>query len=458
VVGRVLNVVLSLPVTLVLIRHLGDENFGRWATLMTIVQLVGLLGELQLEQATVKAAARGDADLDELLGALVGLRLLLAIPAAVICMVVALAIADTRDMAACGVVLSTVIVVYALGAGKAVFQVNVRNDIPVLLATISTVLWTLSVLVLTARGAELVPLAIAYVATTGVMIIVQAILVRRIARPNARRGRRHWRATLRLGAPMGLAIFLVTSYARIDQVLVYALAGDRAASLYGAIYRVLDQARVIPLAMITTLFPQIVREAHARSPRLNELIGVCADFMAIVSLPALMASLVIAEPLVTFMFGSQFADSAPALLPLMGAFVVTSFGLLGSYVVIALDGQKRYALFAGGGLAFNLLANVILVPHFGFVAAAWVTLATELLVATLLLAAIVREVDLRLSPRRMMRAAAASVVMGLALLFGEQIGWSVAVLIPVASAIYVFALVLTRALTPADLRRLLATR
>jgi O-antigen/teichoic acid export membrane protein len=425
---------------------------------MTIVQLVGLLGELRLEQATVKAAARGDADLDELLGALVGLRLLFAVPAALVCMVVSIAIADTSAMATSGVVLSTVIVVYALGAGKAVFQVRVRNDIPVLLATISTVLWTLSVLVLSARGADLVPLAIAYVGTTAVMILVQAILVRRIARPNARLGKRHWSATLRLGAPMGLAMFLVTSYARVDQVLVYAIAGDRAASLYGAIYRVLDQARVIPLAMITTLFPQIVREAHARSPRLKDLVGICADFMAIISLPALMASLVIAEPLVTFMFGPEFADSAPALLPLMGAFVVTSYGLLGSYVVIALDGQKGYALFAAGGLAFNVLANVLLIPPFGFVAAAWVTLATELLVASLLVAAIRREVDVSVSPARILRATAASLVMALALLLGDNVGWSVPVLIPVALATYALALVVTRALTLADIRGLLDTR
>ena len=48
---------------------------------------------------------------------------------------------------------------------------------------------------------------------------------------------------------------LTLAYGRIDQVLVFQIAGTDAAGLYGAMYRILNTAAFVPMAVMTTLFP-----------------------------------------------------------------------------------------------------------------------------------------------------------------------------------------------------------
>src|SRR6185369_3984507 len=99
--------------------------------------------------------------------------------------------------------------------------------------------------------------------------------------------------------------------------------------------------------------------------------------------PALAITLAGAEPITRLLFGEDFVDAAPALPLLMATFVVVSLGYLTGYLIVAYDLQRRFLAIAIGALAFNVATNLALVPTYGFMAAAWLTLATEVLVLTM---------------------------------------------------------------------------
>jgi O-antigen/teichoic acid export membrane protein len=67
----------------------------------------------------------------------------------------------------------------------------------------------------------------------------------------------------------------------------------------------------------------------------------------------------------------------------MATFVVVSLGYLTGYLIVAYDLQRRFLAIAIGALAFNVATNLALVPTYGFMAAAWLTLATEIIVMSL---------------------------------------------------------------------------
>ena len=52
-------------------------------------------------------------------------------------------------------------------------------------------------------------------------------------------------------------------------------------------------------------------------------------------------------------------------------------------LIVAYDLQRRFLAIAIGALAFNVATNLALVPTYGFMAAAWLTLATEIIVMSL---------------------------------------------------------------------------
>ena len=85
--------------------------------------------------------------------------------------------------------------------------------------------------------------------------------------------------------------------------------------------------------------------------------------------------LTVDEPAVELVFGREFAPAADAVPILAGAFAVMCIGYLTGNVMLVMQRTRRQALIAAAGLVVNVAGNLILVPRYGFLAAAWMTLA-----------------------------------------------------------------------------------
>jgi O-antigen/teichoic acid export membrane protein len=258
---------------------------------------------------------------------------------------------------------------------------------------------------------------------------------------------------------VGLAGLLTLAYARIDQLIVYELAPHRAdAGLYAGIYRILDTGSFVPGAVMTTLFPLVAAAVPRDMERARRLVQSALDYLAMVSLPVLAFSLVGAKPLLRFLLGPDFVPAAGALPILMGAYVAICWGYVAGNMVIVLGLQRRFIRYAVVGLALNIALNLALVPAYGYRAAAWVTLATELTVIGLSLRAVLREMELRPRLGRLLRVVAVAATLTAVLLALRSAGAGLAVLVAATAALYPPLLVASRALDLAEVRALVAGR
>src|SRR5208282_4741924 len=97
IVARAVNLALGVVVTLVIVRSLGPHGFGVWSTLLAVTQIAANLGELGLSQVAVSRAAAEPERESSWLGALLVMRLLVALPIALVSVVVVLLIAPSAD-------------------------------------------------------------------------------------------------------------------------------------------------------------------------------------------------------------------------------------------------------------------------------------------------------------------------------------------------------------------------
>jgi O-antigen/teichoic acid export membrane protein len=142
----------------------------------------------------------------------------------------------------------------------------------------------------------------------------------------------------------------------------------------------------------------------------------------------------------------------------MAAFVVICFGYLSGNMVVVLGLQRKYLRYALFGLIFNVALNVALLPPVGFMAAAWVTLATEVLVVGLGWRAVLRELRFRPRLDRVWRALLATAAMTGLLLVLRVLDASAVVLIAAALVSYPLLALASRAVTLDELRELRAVR
>ena len=458
VVGRALNLIPGVVVTVLLARTLGDDSFGQWSTALAVVQIGATVGDFGLEQVAVRKAAAERGREHEWIGALFTLRLTIAVPVTLGAALVQLLLADSASMGATGLLLCGTLLIAPFSVTRTTFQLRVRNDLSVLVMTVNSLLWTAAVVAIALGDAGMVAFAAAFLGAAFLSTLLEVWLALRMSRPQLRRSTALWRELARIGVPVGLAGLLVMAYVKLDQILLFALAGAEDAGLYGAVYRILDQAQFVPIALMTTVFPIMAAAWPADPSRVRRLGQLIVDYLGMVSLPALGFTLVASEPLVRLLFGEDFIDAAPALPILMGAFTFICFGYLAGNLVVLLELQRLFLRNALIALIFNVVLNLVLIPPYGFLAAAWVTLATEILVSALTLSAALRHLELRLRLGRLLRAAGAAGAMTLAVAVLQEAGTPIGGLLAAAALLYPFALVVAGALRPAEVRDLLKLR
>lgn len=393
--SQVLNLALGVVVTALVVRTLGDAGYGQWSTVMAIVQLVGYFMSFGMQQVAVREAASDPENAGDWVGALVAVRVLLSIPAALVGIGVVALIHTSHSMLIAGIIL---LVEFPLGVGgvlAVVHQLRMRNSVPMVVLTINSVIWGIWVVVVAITGGGLVALAIGMTFTVTVTALIQAVAAVRLAPFAVNPSRPAVVRLVRTGIPIGISGLLVMAYARIDQVLVFELAGSRDAGLYGSVYVVLDRTHFIPASVMTTLAPVIAASWPEHRDRMLRVVRLAAEFLTIGSLGGLAFATVAARPLVVLIFGADFAPAAPALPVLTGAFVFICYGYLTGNLLLVLGLARRSVVVGLLALVANVAGNLLLIPHYGFMAAAWMTLVTELVVVGTGLWYIVRALGLR---------------------------------------------------------------
>jgi O-antigen/teichoic acid export membrane protein len=104
------------------------------------------------------------------------------------------------------------------------------------------------------------------------------------------------------------------------------------------------------------------------------------------------------ERIMTVIWGPAYVDTGGILRILLLSAPLVFVGLVGVPMAMALGQERRLMLLMGLATVFNVALNAIAIPRWGTEGAAWVTLATEMLIAGGLALTIRRGVRIALRP------------------------------------------------------------
>jgi O-antigen/teichoic acid export membrane protein len=157
----------------------------------------------------------------------------------------------------------------------------------------------------------------------------------------------------------------------------------------------------------------------------------------------------IATPLVWLLSGPRYLPHGAIALRLMVWSIV--FGWVNSltnYVLIALNRQRHVVWASAARVVFAVVANLLLVPRFGYVASAWIIICGELLLHILFAVDLWRSLGTVGWAELLGRPALAGVAMGATAWALDTYSRPLALLL--CLVVYVIALVLLRVLTPEE--------
>lgn len=459
VVIRIANLALGVVVTALVVRTLGRAGYGQWSTIFIVLTLIGYFANFGMDQVALREAARDPEREHEWIGAVMMLRMIVLGPVILASIAAIVVLRQSHQMLVAGLILIVTMPFSGVGALQLIFQLRVKNLVPMLVLTLRSVLWAIAVVIIYTQNYGMVALAIAMSATNAIGSIVQAVAALKLADHWPRPSRVRLGALVRAAVPIGISGVLIIAYARLDQVIVFGYAGSGAAGLYGSVYNVVDQAHFVPVSILTSLAPVMAAAWPVDRPRLLRTARLTAELMAIASLGGLVFAAVAATPLVRLFFGNEFLRAAPALPVLGGAFVFICFDYLNGNLLVVLGKQWAMLRISLVALVVNVAGNLALVPSVGFMGAAWMTLATEVVVFVASGTLILRTLELPLpKPGRIGRTVLAAALLAAALGGLRLASAPLAVLVVAACALYPALLFGLRALGMEDVNVLVRRR
>ena len=266
-------------------------------------------------------------------------------------------------------------------------------------------------------------------------------------------------ALAREAFPLMINSLLNNVFFRIDVTLLQS-KGSAVVGNYANAYKVIDAAGTVPSSFVLALFPVLSRRAaggpdapdgHAGLGRVYRL---ALKLLMAAALPlALLVSYGAADLTLAF-WGPEFLPhSALALQILIWFLPLSFFNGLTQYVLIAAGLQRRITVAFALAATFNLLANLLLIPRYSYVAAAWVTIASEVALLVPFLLALRRRLAIGPAALAALRPLPAALLMALTLWGGGL--WSRPLAALVAIAVYPVALLATGAFEPSERQALL---
>ncbi|HYM55359.1 MAG TPA: polysaccharide biosynthesis C-terminal domain-containing protein, partial [Solirubrobacteraceae bacterium] len=275
-------------------------------------------------------------------------------------------------------------------------------------------------------------------------LVVVAWLVRSHVPLIPRFDRAEWRLLVRQVLPYSVAVALAVIYFRLSVIVVSLTASATQLGYFSISFRILEVLIVIPGLMVTGVFPIFARAALDDHERFAYAVSRVFDSALIVGVWFALA-LALGAPLAIHAIGAEAFSKA------IGVLRIQALGLGGSFVsavwgmaLLSLRRNRELLLVNLGGLATGTVLVVLLSSAYGARGAAAGTAITEVCLAIVVPFVLMRT-DRQLVPSMgaVPRIALAGALAGAVALIP---GLPAAVLVLVASLVYVGVLLATRAI------------
>jgi O-antigen/teichoic acid export membrane protein len=374
---RVLLPALAVGLVLLLSRYLGADGLGRYTLAFSFLYLFNSIAPLGLGAIITRDGARDRAKLASVLGNSMTLGTVAAIAMTILMSVVA-CISDydqgTREAI---VILSLALIPYTIGLFQDSAFISLERMDYLAMGTVAEYFIKVGGgIILLYMGYGLNAVLILAVVGRIAGCIISAELLRRLDLPT------RWtfefdemKALLKLAPTFLLIGIFATLYWRIDIFMLSKLQSVEQVGYYGAAWRILELAMVLPQSLCLSLYPQIAESATSDLARLRWIGHSALRYLLAISIPIAIGVTIMSESVLELLYGPTFRSASYTLGILILTLIPYGFVRFHAYLLVGLNRQRIDLVLNVIMALMNILLNLALIPKFGHLGAAIATFA-----------------------------------------------------------------------------------
>lgn len=444
-VGRIFTAVSALITTMLISWKLGAEGLGQYIRVISYITIWFVLLDFGINPIAVKAISK-ITDLKKQKKSLrENYRMLLGLRGAVTIFILAIATGILFILPGetyTPVIRQAIMIAYIQIIGQSIvsssmpiFQITLSYFRATLSNLIGSVVSLILVAIVVWRNGSIVNIILA--SMSGWVLIALAtyyFAVRKTGFVLPEINLKKWKILLKQAFPVGIALLFNVVFVKLNMQLLQVLKLnteviekygniDAQTGFYGIALRFFDIMITLPFFFSNAIYPILVQRKEESIESLRNFMNKSVNIMVMLGLPMAAGGIILAPQIIYYVSGgflpdaseSEFLPAIPALRMLLsglGLFFTTG---VTTWIYIIMDKQKLLPKVYGIILIITLVLNLILLPKFGYLGAAVVTIIGEICVFLFHMYYSNKLINFKYDWRYFIKTAIASIIMGAAI-------------------------------------------
>jgi len=388
VFGKIVSGGTTFLVSLLLARSLGIEGYGNFTKIITYVSIFYLFADFGLNAAYLQLVEK--ASMEKMKNSLFTTRILLGLLLMFITLSITAFLPGSltqgySSIVKMGIILfvPTIILQSIITTTNAFFQERLRYDYATYAITFGSIATLICIFIISKTllpMAALIGSIIAFLIGSCVTAVTALFFVKKIlGAPKLNFDRETIKKLVKTALPLGLTLLCNVIYFHIDNVILTITRSTFEVGAYGLAYKFFELTLVFPTFFMNAALPSLLSAKKSFDEyRLHSQIRTSAITLLFLSIVFGIVGW-ICSPLITYIRPEFSASITPLKILLVGLPIFYLSAL--SMWVLIVEKKNIYMLgIYAISMVINISANSIFIPSYGYVAAAWITILSELFV------------------------------------------------------------------------------
>ncbi|MGD8305817.1 MAG: flippase [Ignavibacteria bacterium] len=373
---KILRIIISLIVTILVVRYLGPEQFGLLSYAISFYGLFSAISILGLESISIRELVKNPESRDQILGSVFILRLAGSILAIVLILLILVIFKESNNVSILILVVSISAIFQSISVIDYFFRAEVKARYSVYVMTGSVLVTSVFKIFLIILKAPLIYFAIAFSVEFAAMAFGFVLVYKynKLKIFNWKFQKNISVNLLKDSWPLILSGLVIAVYTKIDQVMIKNMLNSTELGYYAVAVKLSEAWYFIPITLSNSLFPAIVNAKGIGEEFYNNRMQKLYDILAWIAIAIAIPVSIFSYLIISIIFGNEFITAAPVLTIYIWAGVAVFLGVASSQYLITENFTKLSFFRTFIGMILNVLLNLILIPAFGIIGAAYATL------------------------------------------------------------------------------------
>ncbi|MBD3330482.1 oligosaccharide flippase family protein [Candidatus Peregrinibacteria bacterium] len=457
--GKVGMAFLGLAVVKIATHYLSVEGYGEYVLVYEFLAFFGIAADLGLFTIAVREMSKNEDDIPKIIGNILSLRTILVVATMLIAVLLAFLIPDYRDSRIpLGITIASITVFLTIINGtltsvlQTKLQMHAASIASILGKAISVGFMVYIVFFAFPDQGDIGFFMLIGAGILGaiVTLLTTGYYVRKITPISYRFDIDLWKKVLKEALPYGLALILNTIYFRVDSILISVIRGQEEVGIYGVAMKMLEHFAILPLYFMNSVLPVLTKSLDEKTKRYKQIISQAFNFLAAMAVPMVVGGVILAYPIIFIVstpeflsrLNKGFVGSDIAFQILIFALLFQFLNVLFAFILIAVNRQVKLLYINAVCVVFNLIANLIFIPYYGFIGAAVTSVLSEMFILFATYYYARKYLEFRIDFGKAFKIILSSLLMGASIYYLKDVSyelmqnWNVLILIPFGMFVY----------------------